>query len=1029
MRIAVFVSATSIDLKSGRAAAAKALSTQTILPVIQENFPANYVELRESLRQKIANCDAVICIAGKVFGAAPAGGPTPPRSYTQLEYDISRELEKPVFVFLASDDFISDGEANEPGELTQLQLRHRAALLDSHHCAVFSNTQELQLKVTEVVPELLRLAGLRSMLYLHPPAPPSYFAGRRVELDQLKQALRRKSPSTVAVLGMGGQGKTTLVRQALQEIDGFHFAAGFWCTAYRGGFLFDNFLDEILKYLTKDKFDKRQFPKIQARANELIIRLQRQPVLVVIDGIEHWLRGSSDAANDAAALSIEQRKGDTPGLDEFLGSVAGIVNGTHLILTSRAFPAALDHVDCAVIPVHDPGQHLGLEGLDDVDALELLRRLGVRGPDDVMIRVANTYSNHPLALEVLAGVLVNNDGGRIEKAPEVHLLDPKRRLFQLFDLSRKRLPGRAQAERVMQVAASFLEDPSLPTLRAVLASLAQRWPRQLLRRVLRRGHDNAFSIDSLQEVVVNLSQWNLLNWDGANKIVQLHPLVKEFFRTATTDRRRIHRVLADYYARQKTSDRPETLEHAKSRTLAIEHSLRSDDAQRGAQLIFAPFTPRYTFIEWLSAWGHQVTAENLLRRAADATTGILRGDLLTALGAICRELGALQLAKAYLDEAVAIGRKSSWLRPTAALKLLAGALHNRGNVYRQLKDFDAARRDFDDSSNAFEKIASRQPASRRHLANAIANRGNIYFDIGNLTEAVRDYDRSIAAYEHADGHDETLSQYTLVRLNRAIALTDQMKYKSAVQAFDDVIDRLHRAINDGKAELESQLAYARVMKGSSLNDAGRHGEALAEVDLGIPALSRLVDGGRRDLEDMLGRSWMDRAEINVDLAAYPQALEDSNRAVAIVSRLIQAGRADLEGTLAYALVGRSEATVPVDGAGAAEGDRNRGFESMRRLVENGQVDIRPSLCRKLVSCVANLIEHDADPATALQLLEEWLDFAEVEVRCSAPQEAAVIEIRRSLTRLGSLKSPLLATSHRGRLKNLQIAIQQLYNDA
>lgn len=79
----VFVSSTSRDLESYRRAVSEALLTAEILPVSQDFFPPDYREISQLLRDKIRRCDAVICLVGFVYGAAPpqlADAPAPIRS-------------------------------------------------------------------------------------------------------------------------------------------------------------------------------------------------------------------------------------------------------------------------------------------------------------------------------------------------------------------------------------------------------------------------------------------------------------------------------------------------------------------------------------------------------------------------------------------------------------------------------------------------------------------------------------------------------------------------------------------------------------------------------------------------------------------------------------------------------------------------------------------------------------------------------------------------------------------------------------
>ena len=82
-------------------------------------------------RSQIAPCDAVILLIGPVFGAKPADWPDdlPWRSYTQLEYDIAVELQKPVYRFIATEDAELDtfDPSTDPHQPMQDEYRHSMA--------------------------------------------------------------------------------------------------------------------------------------------------------------------------------------------------------------------------------------------------------------------------------------------------------------------------------------------------------------------------------------------------------------------------------------------------------------------------------------------------------------------------------------------------------------------------------------------------------------------------------------------------------------------------------------------------------------------------------------------------------------------------------------------------------------------------------------------------------------------------------------------------------------------------------------
>src|SRR6202162_1189705 len=99
-RTEVFISATTRELHSYREEVKNALLTLGIFPIEQTNFRLAHGQLTAKLRSFIARCDAVIHLAGFSYGAEPSHRPSgePRRSYTQIEYDVARELRNPLFL-------------------------------------------------------------------------------------------------------------------------------------------------------------------------------------------------------------------------------------------------------------------------------------------------------------------------------------------------------------------------------------------------------------------------------------------------------------------------------------------------------------------------------------------------------------------------------------------------------------------------------------------------------------------------------------------------------------------------------------------------------------------------------------------------------------------------------------------------------------------------------------------------------------------------------------------------------------------
>ena len=129
----VFISATTHELGSYREEVKNALLTLGIFPIEQSNFALAHGPLTKVLHDLIGRCDAVIHLVGFHYGAEPLQLPSNERrrSYTQIEYDVARELGKPIYLFLADENCETDERPTQSDEEKELQLAHRRAIENS----------------------------------------------------------------------------------------------------------------------------------------------------------------------------------------------------------------------------------------------------------------------------------------------------------------------------------------------------------------------------------------------------------------------------------------------------------------------------------------------------------------------------------------------------------------------------------------------------------------------------------------------------------------------------------------------------------------------------------------------------------------------------------------------------------------------------------------------------------------------------------------------------------------------------------
>jgi hypothetical protein len=215
----VFISATTRDLGSFRREIKDALLTLQIFPIEESNFELTYGPLVAMSGDLIGRCDAVIHLAGFYYGAEPPQRPPGRRrrSYTQIEYDVARELKKPLYLLLAAVNYEPDKPCTQSDDEKELQLTHRRAI---EQCGdvyyQFTDREELGSRIRELRFPTRSAEAPRRVVNLPYSSLGSLFKGRDTALEELRQRLSAGQGRAVgltarqAIHGLGGVGKTRL---------------------------------------------------------------------------------------------------------------------------------------------------------------------------------------------------------------------------------------------------------------------------------------------------------------------------------------------------------------------------------------------------------------------------------------------------------------------------------------------------------------------------------------------------------------------------------------------------------------------------------------------------------------------------------------------------------------------------------------------------------------------------------------------------------------------------------------------------
>jgi WD40 repeat protein/DNA-binding SARP family transcriptional activator len=213
----------------------------------------------------------------------------------------------------------------------------------------------------------------------------SYFYGRQVELGQLERWLLHNRCRLVAVLGLGGMGKTALVTKAARACaDQFDFV--FWRSLLNAPPLAE-LLRPCLQFLSRQQLVQAP-DTLPEQLTLLLAYLTQQRCLLVLDNVE-------------SILESEQAGHYRPGYEGYGQLIEQIAQHKHqscLVLTSRERPRGIGRLE-EDLPVV---RTLPLDGLSAEASQALLKTRGLTADEAQVTSLVQRYSGNPLALKLVA---------------------------------------------------------------------------------------------------------------------------------------------------------------------------------------------------------------------------------------------------------------------------------------------------------------------------------------------------------------------------------------------------------------------------------------------------------------------------------------------------------------------------------------------------------------------------------------------------------------------------------------------------
>lgn len=743
LRPTIFLSGVSSEFRSFRDAVEVEVQKKGCFAENQSSFGVDYHTVEEMVRRRISDADAVIHIVGFRFGAEPKDRPAdkPRRSYTQMEYDIARELEKPIYVFLSSDAGIADALGTDDTEESALQLAHRQTIQDDKSLYYFFNDKAELCKLAGEI-ETVAHAEFGFEISRIDRYAPGELIGREDELALLNDAwlkVRRAEPRHSHVLtfvALGGEGKTSLIAKwladlAFQNWPGCDsaFAWSFYSQGTREQYAdsSDLFLKEAITFFG-DAADK-EFAASPAGAYEKGQRLARivggRRALLVLDGLEPL---------QYALTSPTPGELKDGGITALLKGLAARSDGLCIVTTRYSLPnlKAFWQTTAPEIP---------LTRLSQAAGVHLLKTLGVKGATQEFETLVEDIKGHALTLNLLGTYLRDAHAGDIRRRDLIKLEEADAeqgghafRVLEAYDEAFEREGERGKRALAMlrlhgffdrPITADFLtvllQQPAIPDLTDSLVGSSEAQRNIALKR-----------LEDAKLVT--------MNWGGSGTLVSVdaHPLLREYsarhIRKEPSTWREAHYRLYRHL-RDTTPDKPQpTVEDLQPLYQAVVHGCHAGLQQE----VFAKICywriwrqrQEYT-IRNLGLFGSELSAltcffeqpwTHVSPSLSDQSTATVLNNTsfcLRALGRLTEALEPLRVAremfldrKSWESAAIASGNLSS-------LELLLGDL---GDSELDAKDSVTYA---DRSKDILQRIGTR------------ATHSHVLHEVGRFTEADR----------------------------------------------------------------------------------------------------------------------------------------------------------------------------------------------------------------------------------------------------------------------------------------------------
>ena len=450
-KLTVMISSTARDLPQHRKEVLEACLRQTMFPLMMEHLPASDADAISESLAMVDQADIYIGIFAFRYGYVPDGHNI---SITEMEYNRAKERDIPRLIFIMDKTHpitAEDMDMVYPAQLKAFKERVQKENIVNF----FKSPADLRANVINSLSKH-RESDITKFHYVSdiPQPPEAYIAhpytllqthrlvGRQKELNLLTDWISnsgRFAPSKVGkitifnVVAIGGMGKSALTWKWFNDIapqEMKPLAGRMWWSFYESDARYENFIIRALAYVSRRSREEIEKIPSPEREKQLLAALDKEPFLLVLDGLERILLAyarmdASRLADDdidertanfvakayglpeSAAQSYtgqhQLRKTTDPRAGAFLRKLAQ-VKASRILVSTRLFPSDLQIVTGDWRPNCTA---LFLSGLKDDDALNLWRNFGVSGSRETLLPLFRKFESHALLLQSLASEVAN----------------------------------------------------------------------------------------------------------------------------------------------------------------------------------------------------------------------------------------------------------------------------------------------------------------------------------------------------------------------------------------------------------------------------------------------------------------------------------------------------------------------------------------------------------------------------------------------------------------------------------------------